>query len=89
MTAKDMCHVFGIDEANVKRFIKSLFKLSFVDKNGDKRSVITLITNYKNDGERNFVLINPQFYAGYMNKADLLSALDEFAIKDDDHGRLE
>ena len=82
MTAKDMCHIFGIDDANVKRFIKTLFKLSFVDRNGDKRSVITLVTNYKNDGERNFVLINPQFYAGYMSKADMLSVMDEFAIKD-------
>ena len=40
------------------------------------------MTNYKNDGERNFVLINPQFYAGYMSKADMLSVMDEFAIKD-------
>jgi len=82
MTAKDMCHIFGIDDTQVKRFIKTLFKLSFVDKNGDKRSVITLVTNYKNDGERNFVLINPQFYAGYMSKADMLSVLDEFTIKE-------
>lgn len=81
MTAKDMCHIFGIDDSQVKRFIKTLFKLSFVDKNGDKRSVITLVTNYKNDGERNFVLINPQFYAGYMSKGDMLSVLDEFTIK--------
>ena len=64
MTAKDMCHIIGIDDTQVKRFIKTLFKLSFVDRNGDKRSVITLVTNYKNDDERNFVLINPQFYAG-------------------------
>lgn len=85
MTAKDMCHIFGIDDSQVKRFIKTLFKLSFVDKNGDKRSVITLVTNYKNDGERNFVLINPQFYAGYMSKSDMLSVLDEFAIKDNNY----
>lgn len=82
MTAKDMCHIIGIDDTQVKRFIKTLFKLSFVDRNGDKRSVITLVTNYKNDDERNFVLINPQFYAGYMCKDDMLSVLDEFAIKE-------
>lgn len=89
MTAKDMCHLFGIDDTQVKRFIKTLFKLSFVDKNGDKRSVITLVTNYKNDGERNFVLINPQFYAGYMCKSDMLSVLDEFTIKENRDERLE
>lgn len=89
MTAKDMCHLFGIDDTQVKRFIKTLFKLSFVDKNGDKRSVITLVTNYKNDGERNFVLINPQFYAGYMSKSDMLSVLDEFTIKENRDERLE
>lgn len=82
MTAKDMCHLFGLDDSQVKRFIKTLFKLSFIDKNGDKRSVITLVTNYKNDGERNFVLINPQFYAGYMSKEEMLSVLDEFEVKD-------
>ena len=89
LTAKDMCHILGIDDTQVKRFIKTLFKLSFVDKNGDKRSVITLVTNYKNDGERNFVLINPQFYSAYMNQADMLSALDEFALKEgEENGRL-
>ena len=77
-----LCHIIGIDDTQVKRFIKTLFKLSFVDRNGDKRSVITLVTNYKNDDERNFVLINPQFYAGYMCKDDMLSVLDEFAIKE-------
>lgn len=80
MTAKDMCHIIGLDDSQVKRFIRTLFKLSFVDKNGDKRSVITLVTNYKNDGERNFVLINPQFYSAYMDKADMLSVLDEFKL---------
>jgi hypothetical protein len=78
MTAKDMCHLLGLDETQVRRFIKTLFKLSFIDKNGDKRSVITLVTNYKNGGERNFVLINPQFYSAYMDKEEILSALDEF-----------
>lgn len=88
MTAKDMCHIFGIDDTQVKRFIKTMFKLSFIDKNGDKRSVITTVTNFKNDGERTFILINPQFYAGYIDKADILSALDELAIKQEDTGDL-
>lgn len=83
MTAKDMCHLIGIDDTQVRRFVRNLFKLSFVDKNGDKRSVVTTMTNYVNDGERIFVLVNPQFYAGYINKTDMLNILDELAIEDD------
>lgn len=88
MTAKDMCHLFGIDESNLKRFIKTLFKISFVDKKGDVRSVITVVTDYKNYGERNFILINPQFYSAYMSKEDMLSALDEFG-RGDENARLD
>lgn len=89
MTAKDMCHIFGIDDTQVKRFIKTLFKLSFVDKHGDKRSVITLVTNYKNDNERNFILINPQFYSAYIDKTDLMNVLGEFTIEQKRGGESE
>lgn len=84
MTAKDMCRIMGLDDTQVMRFVKTLFKLSFVDKNGDERSVIKLVTDRKNTEVRTFVLINPQFYAGYMSKTEMLGVLDEFALKDDD-----
>lgn len=88
MTAKDMCQLFGIDESQVRRFVKTMFKLSFVDKNGDKRSIITTLTNFKNDNERIFVLINPQFYAGHIDKTDMLNVMEEFRIKEDDNVQL-
>ena len=81
MTAKDLCELLGMDESNQKRLIDTLFKLSFVDKKGDKRSVITVVTNYRNDERRNFILINPQFYSGYIQETDLLSALKEFTTE--------
>lgn len=80
MTAKDMCQLLGMDEHNQKRLIDTLFKLTFVDKNGDKRSVITVVTNYKNDEKRNFILINPQFYSGYIQEEDLIGAMNEFML---------
>lgn len=80
MTAKDMCHLFGIDESNLRRFIKTLFKLSFVDKQGNVRSVIRVLTDYKNYGERNFILINPQFYSAYICREDMLIALEDFKL---------
>lgn len=80
MTAKDMCHLFGIDETNLRRFIKTLFKLSFMDKQGNMRSVIKVLTDYKNYGERNFVLINPQFYSAYICQEDMLNAIEDFEL---------
>lgn len=78
MTAKDMCRILGLSEENVQRFVKKIFKLSFIDKNGDERSVVNILMNRKNYEDRTFIIINPQFYAGYMNRGDMLSAIDEF-----------
>lgn len=93
MTAKDMCRILGMDEHNQKRLIDTLFKLSFVDKNGDKRSIITVVTNFKNDEKRNFILINPQFYSGYIEKDDFINTLSQFIVDKDDlilpYGRSE
>ena len=87
MTAKDMCQLFGIDESNIRRFIKTMLKLSFIDKNGDKRSVMLFLIDCKNDFERNFVIVNPQFYAGYIDKTEMLSVLEQFEAKEDNkHG---
>lgn len=80
LTAKDMCQILGMDESHQKRLIDTLFKLSFIDKNGDKRSIITVVTNFKNDEKRNFILINPQFYSGYVEKDDFMNLLDEFIV---------
>lgn len=81
LTAKDMCHILGIDETNQSRFVKTLFKLSFVDKGGNERSVVRLVIDRKNTEARTFVLINPQFYSACMSKSDMLGVLDEFTIK--------
>lgn len=79
ITIKDVCHILGIDESHQSRLKDSLFKLRFIDKNGDNRSVITVMTNYKNDEKRDFILINPQFYSGYIPKNDLLTEIEMFA----------
>ena len=86
ITIKDICHILGVDESNQTRLKNALFSLRFVDKNGDERSVITIVTNYKNDERRDFVLINPQFYSGYMPKNDLLDEIKLFARNQIDHG---
>lgn len=79
LTARDMCHIFGVDDNQIVRFMKQILrKLVFVDKKGDKRSVIVFLSDSKNDELRSFVLVNPQFYAGYMSREDMLLAIDEF-----------
>lgn len=84
MTAKDLCELLGMDESNQKRLIDTLLNLSFVDKCGDERSVIRVIVDKKNSERRNFILINPQFYSGYIQETDLLSALKEFTTGKED-----
>lgn len=84
MTGKEVCRMFGVDDSNVRRFLRMLLhKINFVDKNGDTRSVVRYIVDGKNNVERAFITINPQFYAGYISKTDMLNILDEFTIKDD------
>lgn len=80
LTAKEMCGLLGLQEQNEKRLIDTLFKLIFVDKNGDRLSVITMIQNIKNDEVCRFITINPQFYAGYITQEDILAIMSEFEI---------
>ena len=79
ITIKDICRILGIDESNQTRLKNALFSLRFIDRNGDERSVITVMTNYKNAERRDFVLINPQFYSGYISKSDLMEEIKLFA----------
>lgn len=78
MTAKKLCEKLGLDTTHQTRLINSLFKLRFIDINGDSRSVITVITNYKNNERRNFISINPQFYSGYVNETDMTELIRQF-----------
>lgn len=80
ITARELCKLIGLDESNQTRLTNNLLKLSFVDKQGDKRSVVRIITDYKNDERRNFITINPQFYSGYMANQELLGVVDEFLL---------
>ena len=88
MTAKEMCWVLGLDDSNETRVINTLFKLRFIDVNGDERSVITRVQNYKNGESRNFIVINPQFYQGYnVTPEEATTLMQEFLLErgeDDD-----
>lgn len=81
MTAKELCFRLGLDTSHQTRLINKLFTLSFVDKQGDKRSVINVLTNMKNDEKRNFITINPQFYAGYIEEQEMLDIVEKFALE--------
>ena len=81
LTAKEMCWILGIDDRNETRVINTLFKLSFIDINGDDRSVITRVQNYKNGESRNFIIINPQFYQGYsVTPEEATTLMKEFLL---------
>lgn len=80
LTAKEMCEILGYSESNEKRLLRTLFQLTFEDKNGDTRSVITTISNTKNGEMRHFITINPQFYAGYISQEDMLEINFKFAL---------
>lgn len=83
LTARDMCHILKIDDTHIVRFMKQiLLKLFFVDINGSKQSVLLFLSGSKDDKLRSFVLVNPQFYAGYISKEEMLNILDEFEVKD-------
>ena len=76
LTAKDMCAILGVDEHNEKRLVDMLFKIMFVDKNGDTRSVIKMLQDVKNGETRRFITINPQFYSGYTVKRNEIDEID-------------
>lgn len=85
MTAKEMCWILGLDESHETRIINMLFKISFVDINGDDRSVITRVQNHKNGENRNFIVINPQFYQGYnVTPQEATTLMKEFLLEKKD-----
>ena len=78
LTAADICEKLGLDRKFHERVVKALKKLSFVDKQGDLRSVITYRWDMKNKEERYWIRINPQFYSGYISEAEMVKMLDDF-----------
>lgn len=78
MSTKEMLSILGLGERQEKRLIDTLFKICFRDKNGDSRSVITIIQNVKNDEMRKFITINPQFYSGYYCNENITPIIKEF-----------
>ena len=82
LTAKEMCWILGLDESNESRIISMLFKIAFIDSNGDSCSVITRVQNYRNSESRNFIVINPQFYQGYrVTPEEAITLMKEFLLK--------
>ena len=78
LTAADICEKLGLERKFHERVVKALKKLSFVDKQGDLRSVITYQWDMKNKEERYWIKINPQFYSGYISDEDMVKMIDEF-----------
>lgn len=91
LTVKELCELIGIEpqKHNEDRLINSLFKLMFIDKDKNKLSVITLIKRIVNDEIRQYITINPQFYAGYISIDEMDSIMNEFVIKEKEVKRLE
>lgn len=86
ISLSDMCLLLGVDVGQKKRVLNCLKKLSFIDKQGYERSVITYSWDRYQGGERYWIRINPQFYAGYAKTEDWIEMLDGFKIdaKDDE-----
>ena len=83
LTAKEMCWILGLDDGNEKRVVNMLFKLSFIDKNGDSRSVIKMLQDVKNGETRRFIAINPQFYQGYcITPLEATTLMREFLLEE-------
>lgn len=83
LTAKEMCTILGLDESNETRVVSTLFKLSFIDRNGDSRSVIKMLQDVKNGETRRFIAINPQFYQGYcITPTEATTLMQEFLLED-------
>ena len=79
LTMGDICERLGRDRRDQTRILRGLKKLHFIDKQGDERSVIKILWDYKNE-DRNWISINPQFYAGYVNGIEMQQLTDLFAI---------
>lgn len=83
LTAKEMCWILGLDDTHEKRVVNTLFKLSFIDKNGDSRSVIKMLQDVKNGETRRFIAINPQFYQGYcITPTEATTLIQNFLLED-------
>lgn len=83
LTAREMCTILGLDESNETRVVNTLFKLSFIDRNGDSRSVIKMLQDVKNGETRRFIAINPQFYQGYcITPTEATTLMQEFLLED-------
>jgi hypothetical protein len=83
LTAKEMCWILGLDDTHEKRVVNTLFKLSFIDKNGDSRSVIKMLQDVKNGETRRFIAINPQFYQGYcITPTEATTLMQNFLLED-------
>lgn len=77
LTLKEMCEALQVDVRNQTKIMRKLQSLSFIDKNGTEKYVVKLALKSK---KRKFMLINPQFFSGYMS-ADTLSELDKEFVK--------
>jgi len=78
LTAADICEKLGLERKYHERVVKALKKLSFVDMQGDLRSVISYRWDMKNKEERYWIKINPQFYSGYISDEEMVRMLDDF-----------
>lgn len=78
LTAADICEKLGLDRKYHERVVKALKKLSFIDMQGDLRSVISYRWDMKNKEERYWIKINPQFYSGYISDEEMVRMLDDF-----------
>lgn len=83
LNAADICEMLGLERHMHKRVVNALKKLSFIDKNGDLRSVISYRWDMKNNEDRYWININPQFYSGYIKENEMISLVDEFMLNDD------
>lgn len=84
LTAADICEKLGLDRKFHERVVKALQKLSFVDKQGNLRSVITYRWDRKNAEDRYWITINPQFYSGYIGEAEMMQMLDDFRYNENE-----
>lgn len=80
ITLADMCELLGVDKSQKHRLLNCLKKLSFIDKQGDERSVITYSWDRYQENERYWIRINPQFYAGYAKESEWIEMIKEFEI---------
>lgn len=84
VSAGELCEIVGMENCkkNEDRLINSMLKLSFYDKSKEKWSVITVIKRMENDELRQYITINPLFYAGYISLEDTADIMNEFFIEE-------